>query len=114
MFGPAGANMKPKNPSETHAILNPAQQQSLGFSAGFIPNFSTEQFAAAITEAMKNGMASFAGGMIPNVSHSNTVNINDERSYQGNSDSMMDGVLDILQSKFPKEMGKISPRIAKR
>lgn len=114
MFGPAGANMKPKNPSETHAILNPAQQQSLGFSAGFIPNFSTEQFTAAITEAMKNGIASFAGGMIPNVSHSNTVNINDERSYQGNSDSMMDGVLDILQSKFPKEMGKMGPRIAKR
>jgi hypothetical protein len=114
MFGPAGANMKPKNPSETHAILNPAQQQSLGFSAGFIPNFSTEQFTAAITEAMKNGIASFAGGMVPNVSNSNTVNINDERSYQGNSDSMMDGVLDILQSKFPKEMGKMGPRIAKR
>jgi len=114
MFGPAGANMKPKNPSETHAILNPAQQQSLGFSAGFIPNFSTEQFTAAITEAMKNGIASFAGGMVPNVSNSNIVNINDERSYQGNSDSMMDGVLDILQSKFPKEMGKMGPRIAKR
>ena len=114
MFGPAGANMKPKNSSETHAILNPAQQQSLGFNAGFIPNFSTEQFTAAITEAMKNGIASFAGGMIPNVSHSNTVNINDERSYQGNSDSMMDGILDILQSKFPKEMGKMGPRIAQR
>ena len=114
MFGPAGANIKPKDPSQTHAILNPAQQQSLGFNAGFIPNFSTEQFTAAISEAMRNGMASFAEGMIPNVSHSNTVNINDERSYQGNSNSMMDSVLDILQSKFPKEMGKMGPRAAKK
>ncbi len=114
MFGPIGSSMKPKDSSQTHAILNPAQQQALGFNAGFIPNFSAEQFTIAITEAMKNGMSSFAEGMIPSVSHSNVVNINDGRSYQGSSNEIMDGVLDILQSKYPKEIGKLGPKIAKR
>ncbi len=115
MFGSVGADIKPKNPSETHAILNPAQQQALGFSAGFIPNFSSEQIVIAIAEAVENGMSSFAGRISPSVSNSNVININDTRSYQTSDDLMMDGVLDILQSKYPKEMGKLlSPVKAKR
>jgi hypothetical protein len=33
---------KPKNPAEKYGILNPRQQQLLGFSSGFIPNFKAK------------------------------------------------------------------------
>lgn len=111
MFGPIGYSMKPKNPNETHAILNPAQQKSLGYAGGFVPNFSMEEFASTITEAMKNGMTSYAGGIVPQ--SSNNVYLNDNRSYSEASNEMMQGVLDILFDKYPQEMAALGPKITK-
>ena len=106
MFGPAGRALSPANPSQTHAILNPAQQQALGFSNGFVPNFSMEQFASAISDALKG--ISTGGSTSTN---SNTININDSRSFQTGSDKV-DGVIEFLQKQFPKEMSKLGPRFA--
>ncbi len=111
MFGPAGYAMSPKNPSETHAILNPAQQSALGYAGGFVPNFSMEDFGTVISEAMKNGMSSFAGGMVPQAS--NNVILNDNRSYMEDSNELMQGVLDVLFEKYPKEMAGLGPKITK-
>ena len=118
MFGPAGYGMSPKNPSETHAILNPAQQSALGYAAGgFVPNFSNEQFASMMSEAMKNGMASFmADGFMPAASNSNVVNINDNRNVQSSMESnpgVLDAVMDVLLKMHPKEMAAIGPKITK-
>ena len=117
MFGPAGYGMSPKNPSETHAILNPAQQSALGYAGGFVPNFSNEQFASMMSEAMKNGMASFmADGFMPAASNSNVVNINDNRNVQSSMESnpgVLDAVMDVLLKMHPKEMAAIGPKITK-
>jgi hypothetical protein len=117
MFGPAGYGMSPKNPSETHAILNPAQQSALGYAGGFVPNFSNEQFATMMSEAMKNGMASFmADGFMPAASNSNVVNINDNRNIQSSMESnpgVLDAVMDVLMKMHPKEMAAIGPKITK-
>ncbi len=117
MFGPAGYGMSPKNPSETHAILNPAQQSALGYAGGFVPNFSNEQFASIMSEAMKNGMASFmADGFMPAASNSNVVNINDNRNVQSSMESnpgVLDAVMDVLLKMHPKEMAAIGPKITK-
>ena len=111
VFGPIGYSMKPKNPNETHAILNPAQQNALGYAGGFVPNFSMQEFATTISEAMKNGMSSFAGGMTPQPS--NNVYLNDNRSYTEASNEMMQGVLDLLFEKYPQEMAALGPKITK-
>jgi hypothetical protein len=112
MFGPIGYSMKPKNPNETHAILNPAQQNALGYAAGgFVPNFSMDEFASKITEAMKNGMGSYAAGSIPQTS--NNVYLNDNRSYSEASNDVMEGVLDLLFKKYPQEMAALGPKITK-
>ena len=117
MFGPIGYLMKPKNPNETHAILNPAQQSALGYAGGFVPNFSNEQFASMMSEAMKNGMASFmADGFMPAASNSNVVNINDNRNVQSSMESnpgVLDAVMDVLLKMHPKEMAAIGPKITK-
>jgi hypothetical protein len=117
MFGPAGYGMSPKNPSETHAVLNPAQQSALGYAGGFVPNFSNEQFASMMSEAMKNGMASFmADGFMPAASNSNVVNINDNRNVQSSMESnpgVLDAVMDVLLKMHPKEMAAIGPKITK-
>jgi hypothetical protein len=112
MFGPIGYSMKPKNPNETHAILNPAQQNALGYAAGgFVPNFSMDEFTSKITEAMKNGMGSYAAGSIPQTS--NNVYLNDNRSYSEASNDVMEGVLDLLFKKYPQEMAALGPKITK-
>jgi hypothetical protein len=112
MFGPIGYSMKPKNPNETHAILNPAQQNALGYAAGgFVPNFSMDEFTSKITEAMQNGMGSYAGGSIPQTS--NNVYLNDNRSYSEASTDVMEGVLDLLFKKYPQEMAALGPKITK-
>jgi hypothetical protein len=112
MFGPIGYSMKPKNPNETHAILNPAQQNALGYAAGgFVPNFSMDEFTSKITEAMQNGMGSYAGGSVPQTS--NNVYLNDNRSYSEASNDVMEGVLDLLFKKYPQEMAALGPKITK-
>lgn len=110
---------KPKNPSETHAILNPRQQRDLGIAnQGFVPNFSNEEFAMAITEAMKNGISAAFNGFIPNFAAgqtSNIVNINDNRvqnSMQANP-GVFEAVMDVLVKMHPKEMASIGPKITK-
>ena len=110
---------KPANPSETHAILNPRQQRDLGMAnQGFIPNFSNEEFAMAITEAMKNGISAAFNGFIPNFAAgqtSNVVNINDNRvqnSMQANP-GVFEAVMDVLVKMHPKEMASIGPKITK-
>ena len=117
MFGPAGYGMSPKNPSETHAILNPAQQSALGYAGGFVPNFSNDKFASMMSEAMKNGMASFmADGFMPAASNSNVVNINDNRNVQSSIEAnpgVFDEVMQVLMKMHPKEMAAIGPKITK-
>jgi len=117
MFGPAGYGMSPKNPSETHAVLNPAQQSALGYAGGFVPNFSSEQFSSMMSDAMKNGMASFmANGFMPAASNSNVVNINDNRNVQGSIEAnpgVFDEVVQVLMKMHPKEMATIGPKITR-
>ena len=38
---------RPKNPAEKYGILNPKQQQLLGFSSGFVPNFKAKSKLSA-------------------------------------------------------------------
>ena len=115
MFGPFGYMMKPQNPMETTAILNPAQQRTLGMANGFVPNFSNEQFASMLSDAMKSGMTSlFANGFIPSASNSNSINIYDNRNIQNSMEgdmSVFKEVVGVLMKMYPKEMATIGPKV---
>lgn len=102
---------KPQNSSEQYAILNPAQQAKLGYaSGGFVPNFAAEQFAGAISEAMQKVLSPLVERAGTSVSNSNVINVNDQRSYETNSDKV-NGIMEFLYSQFPKEMGrKMGPK----
>jgi TP901 family phage tail tape measure protein len=114
---------KPRDPSQTHAILNPAQQEALGMtknaSQGFVPNFSNEEFMKSMSVAMKNGMmAAFADGFLPNFapSSSNSVVINSNNSNQASFDansSVMKRVVGVLMDMYPQQMASIGPDITK-
>ena len=99
---------KPKNSSEQYAILNPAQQKSLGYAQGFVPNFAgndfMEKLSASITEAISSA---FEGGMPQGNSNSSVVNINDNSSYHGAS--QVGSIKKFLMDQFPKELGKYGP-----
>jgi hypothetical protein len=99
---------KPKNSSEQYAILNPAQQKSLGYAQGFVPNFAgndfMEKLSASITEAISSA---FEGGMPQGNSSSNVVHINDNSSYHGAS--QVGSIKKFLMDQFPKELGKYGP-----
>jgi TP901 family phage tail tape measure protein len=97
---------KPKNPAQQYAILNPAQQASLGYAAeGFVPNFAMEQFASAIGESFQKAFSPYSDKIGASSNTSNVINISDQRSYQENS-GKIDGVMEFLYKQFPKEMGK--------
>jgi hypothetical protein len=102
---------KPQNSSEQYAILNPAQQAKLGYaSGGFVPNFAAEQFAGVISEAMQKVLSPLVDRAGTSVSNSNVINVNDQRSYETNSDKV-NGIMEFLYSQFPKEMGrKMGPK----
>lgn len=109
---------RPSNPSEKTAILNPAQQNALGYAGGFVPNFSNEQFMTMMSEALKNGIASaFANGFIPNFAGTsnmtNTVNINGSSYVSKDNDkiNMFGKVVDVLRTLYPRELAMIGPEI---
>ena len=97
---------QPKNVSEKYAILNPAQQSQLGYSAnGFVPNFAPEQFAGAISEALQQVLSPMFDKMGSSVSNSNVINVHDQRSFDMTSEKV-NGVMDFLQKQFPTQFAK--------
>lgn len=114
MFPGIGQFMSPADPSQTHAILNPAQQKALGFAAGgYIPNFSAEQLSGAISEAIKSSIAeSFSSMSTPSVSHSNVININDNKQIQDTSNDMLAKIFSVISKDYP-ELNKLGPQITK-
>jgi len=99
---------KPKNSSEQYAILNPAQQKSLGYAQGFVPNFAGNDFMEKLSTSIKEAISSaFEGGMPQGNSNSNVVHINDNSTYHGAS--QVGSIKKFLMDQFPKELGKYGP-----
>ena len=98
----------PKNPSEQYAILNPAQQKSLGYAQGFVPNFAANDFIEKMSESIKGAISEAFGEVMPQGnSTSNVVHINDNSTYHGAS--QVNAIKKFLMDQFPKELGKYGP-----
>lgn len=97
---------QPKNVSEKYAILNPAQQNQLGYAAnGFVPNFAPEQFASAISEALQQALSPMMEKVGSSVSNSNVINVHDQRSFDVTSEKV-NGVMEFLQKQFPTQFAR--------
>jgi TP901 family phage tail tape measure protein len=102
---------KPKNPAEQYAILNPAQQSSLGYAAdGFVPNFASDEFVATMVAALEKVFSPMVNKMSSTESTSNVINVNDQRTFETTPEKV-DGVMEFLAQQFPKEIGKLGLKI---